>query len=73
LGYNTDIHGNVAMKHPHSYFRQTKMTFFQKQRLVRQNRSCVGVGTSEKEEDIGKGVGGEYGGNIMHPYMKMEK
>jgi hypothetical protein len=38
------------------YLKQTKMSFFFfLQNWKRQNRSCLGVGTSGKGEDVGKG------------------
>jgi hypothetical protein len=42
-----------------SYLKQTKMSFFsfllQNQRTGGQNRSCLGIGTTEREDDIRKG------------------
>jgi hypothetical protein len=49
----------------YSYLKQTKMSLFlEKWRIEGQNRSCWGggrvgvIGTSEGEEDKGKGMGG---------------
>jgi hypothetical protein len=49
------------------------MSFFQKQRTGRQNRACVGVGTRGRGRMQGKGVGGEYGGNIVYTCTEVEK
>jgi hypothetical protein len=57
-GYDTYKYVNVTMKHLGQVFILNKQKFpfiFQKQGRGRQNRSCLGAGTSGREEDIRKG------------------
>jgi hypothetical protein len=42
----------------YSYLKQTKMSFFFFCKIGGQNRSCLGgIGTSGREEEVGKGCG----------------
>jgi hypothetical protein len=56
LGYNTDIHRNVTGNSLYSYLNKQKVSFYFLQKQNRRAEQVLpgGVGTSEREEDIGR-------------------